>query len=214
MISPSDNNTKELQSNDNVSRVTVSSSSTSREAKTGKQKMKVAGMPTHGGGVPIGQGACITLQKLKFRGGSIQSKKVYCQEHSTTASTPSITSSHSPQAGPSNDSSYDSKFITTQYSSSSEERSEESAISSKISSNESFENLVSNSTQSTTKRGNKNQPRNQGYRPHIIRVRGPRVTNNRTPRTQQTQYNQFIYIIYFHLHQLYHLHLHKYTTVM
>ena len=38
MISPSDNNTEELQSNGNVSSVTVSSSGTSSGGKTVKQK--------------------------------------------------------------------------------------------------------------------------------------------------------------------------------
>ena len=75
--------------------------------------MKASSTQTRGGGVPIGQGASITQQKLKFRGGSIQIKKFYCQERPTTASTPSITSSNSPQLGPSNDSSYDSTFIPT-----------------------------------------------------------------------------------------------------
>ena len=69
MISPSDNDTEELQSNDNVSSVTVSSSSGSN---TGKQKMKASGMRTRGGGAPIGQGAYITQRNLKFRSGSIQ----------------------------------------------------------------------------------------------------------------------------------------------
>ena len=81
-------------------------------------------MQTHGGGAPIGQGAYITQRKLKFRGGSIQSKMFYYQEHPTTASTSSIISPHSPQAGPSNDFSYDSTFIPTQHSSNSEESSE------------------------------------------------------------------------------------------
>ena len=52
MIFPRDNNTKELQSNDNVSSVTVSSSSTSSGAKSGKQKMKPSGMPIGGCGAP------------------------------------------------------------------------------------------------------------------------------------------------------------------
>ena len=75
MISPSDNNTEELQITGNVSSVTVSSGSTSSGANTGKQKMKASSMQTCGGGAPIGRGAYITQRKLKFRGGSIQSKK-------------------------------------------------------------------------------------------------------------------------------------------
>ena len=43
MISPSDNNTEEIQSNDNVSLVTVSSNNTSSGANTPKQEMKVSG---------------------------------------------------------------------------------------------------------------------------------------------------------------------------
>ena len=93
MISPSDDDTEDLQSNDNVSSVTVSSGSTSSGANTGKQKMKVSGIQSGGSGDPIGQSAYITQQKLKFRGGSIQSKKFYCKEHPS----PSIISPHSPQ---------------------------------------------------------------------------------------------------------------------
>lgn len=52
MISPSDNNIEELQINDLVSSVTVSSSSTSSGAKSGKQKMKASGMPIGGCGAP------------------------------------------------------------------------------------------------------------------------------------------------------------------
>ena len=60
MISPSDNNTEGLQSNDNVSSVPVSSGSTSSETNTGKQKMKASGMRTRGGGASIGLGDYIT----------------------------------------------------------------------------------------------------------------------------------------------------------
>ena len=117
MISPSDNNIEELQSNALVSSVTVSSSSTSSGANIGKRKMKTSCMRTRGGsgGNAIGQGAYIRQRKLKFRGNLIQSKKFYCQEHSTAASIPSIISPHSAQDGPSNYSSYDSTFILTQY---------------------------------------------------------------------------------------------------
>ena len=59
MISPSDNNIEELQSNYLVSSVTVSSSSTSSGANISKQKMKTWCMRTRGsgGGNPTGQGA-------------------------------------------------------------------------------------------------------------------------------------------------------------
>ena len=183
MISPSDNNIEELQSNALVSSVTVSSSSTSSGANIGKRKMKTSCMRTRGGsgGNAIGQGAYIRQRKLKFSGNLIQSKKFYCQEHSTAASIPSIISLHSAQDGPSNYSSYDSTFRLTQYYSSRKESSEEFAISSEISSHESFENLALHPTQSTIKKvGNKNQRPNQGYHSHRIRGRGPRVTNTNT----------------------------------
>ena len=78
-------------------------------------------MQTCGGGAPIGQGAYITLWKLKLIGGKIQSKKFYCQEHPATASKTLIISPNSPQAGPSNNSNYDNTFMPTQYSSSRKE---------------------------------------------------------------------------------------------
>ena len=100
--------------------------------------MKVSGTQNRGGGAPIGLGAYIRQWKFKFRGGSIQSKRFYCQEHPTAASSPSIIFPHLAQAGPSNDSNYDSTFKPTQYFSNSEESGEKSTTFSEISNNEFF----------------------------------------------------------------------------
>ena len=124
MISPSGDDTEDLQSNGNVSSVTVSSSRTSSGANTGKQKMKTSSMQNRGSGALIGQSVYITQRKLKLRGSLIQIKHFYFQEHPATASTLSIISPHSPQTGLSSDSSCDSTFVLTQHSTSSQESNE------------------------------------------------------------------------------------------
>ena len=69
-MTSSNDSTKELQTSDNVLSIPSVCPSTN-SANTGKQKMKATGMRTRGRGTPVGQGAYITQQKLKIRGGSI-----------------------------------------------------------------------------------------------------------------------------------------------
>ena len=92
MTSPNDNN-KELKNSDNVLSIPSVSPSTN-SANTDKQKMKATGMRTRGPGTPVDQGAYIAQRKLKITGGSIQSKNFYTEQTLTTASTPSIITTH------------------------------------------------------------------------------------------------------------------------